>query len=112
MLYKIVSWIRSPCSEVGIVWRDARGILAALGEHPLVASSGQVRGRGVSGRVESGRWEREGERTGCGLHVPLPVRDHAGEACDSPVRVEGGERWEGALYRRLEGPRSPGTSPE
>ena len=55
MLYEIISWIRSPCSEVGIVWRDARGILVALDEHPLVASDGQVRGRGVSGRVESGR---------------------------------------------------------
>ena len=48
MLYEIISWIRFLCSEVGIVWRDARGILVALDEHPLVASSGQVRGRGVT----------------------------------------------------------------
>ena len=79
MLYEIIPWIRFLVSEVGIVWRDAQGILVALDEHPLVASDGQVRGRGVSGRVESGRWEREGERTGRGLHVPLPVREHAGE---------------------------------
>ena len=75
-------------SEVGIVWRDARGILVALDEHPLVASGGQVRGRGVSGRA------------------------HAGDTCDLPVRVDGWERWEGPLYRRLEKPRSPGTIPE
>ena len=92
MLYKIISWIRLPCSEVGIVWKDVRGILVALDEHPLVASGGQVRGRGVS--------------------VLLPVRAHAGDTCDLPVRVDGWEQWEGPLYRRLEKSWSPGTNPE
>ena len=31
MLYEIIPWIRFLVSEVGIVWRDARGILVALG---------------------------------------------------------------------------------
>ena len=44
MIYQFVSWIRSPGSEVGIVWEDARGILAALSEHPLVASVARCAG--------------------------------------------------------------------
>ena len=44
MIYKFISWIRSPGSEVGVVWEDARGILAALSEHPLVASVARCAG--------------------------------------------------------------------
>ena len=114
MLYEIISWIRFRgwYRLEGCAGHPGGSGRSARDEHPLVASDGQVRGRGVSGRVESGRWEREEERTGRGLHVPLPVREHAWGACDSPVRVDGWERWEGPLCRRLERSRSPGTSPE
>ena len=44
MIYQFVSRIRSPGSEVGSVWEDARGILAALSEHPLVASVARCAG--------------------------------------------------------------------
>ena len=78
MKYQFVSWIRSPGSEVGIVWEDARGILAALSEHPLVASVARCAGEvtpGTSSPVDG----NAGRSTGCSLHVPLPVREHAGE---------------------------------
>ena len=49
MIYQFVSWIRSPGSEVGIVWKDARGILTALSEHPLVASVARCAGEASPG---------------------------------------------------------------
>ena len=51
MIYKFVSWIRSPGSAVGIVWEDAQGILAALSEHPLVASVARCAGEASPGTV-------------------------------------------------------------
>ena len=60
MLYKIIQWIRFQSSEVGIVWRDARGTLVALGAArvmsiPWLRLVVRCAGEASPMRVKSGR---------------------------------------------------------
>ena len=86
MLYEIIPWIRFLVSEVGIVWRGARGTLVALGA-ARVASIPWLRlvvrcaGEASPMRVKSGYRDRMEERVAHGLHVLLPVSAHAGDTC-------------------------------
>ena len=60
MLYEIIPWIRFLVSEVGIVWRGARGTLVALGAArmtsiPWLGLVARCAGEASPERVESGR---------------------------------------------------------